>query len=49
MGTYMSLIVSGQVVGASPDSLNALNQGAKVWIPLVGLQLDDLSLQFLGG
>jgi len=27
---------SGQVVGASPDSLNALNKGAKYWIPLVG-------------
>jgi TonB-linked SusC/RagA family outer membrane protein len=27
---------SGQVVGASPDSLNRLNAGAKYWIPLVG-------------
>lgn len=25
-----------QVVGASPDSLNALNKGAKYWIPLAG-------------
>ena len=23
-------------MGASPDSLNALNKGAKLWIPLVG-------------
>jgi hypothetical protein len=28
--------VNGQVVGAPPDSLNALNHGAKTWIPLVG-------------
>ena len=27
---------SGQVVGASPDSLNRLNAGAKYWIPVVG-------------
>jgi hypothetical protein len=27
---------AGQVVGASPDSLNRLNAGAKYWIPLVG-------------
>jgi TonB-linked SusC/RagA family outer membrane protein len=33
---YEGLNSSGQVVGASPDSLNALNKGAKVWLPLVG-------------
>ncbi|HLZ86025.1 MAG TPA: TonB-dependent receptor, partial [Puia sp.] len=27
---------TGQVVGASPDSLNRLNAGAKYWIPIVG-------------
>ncbi|MDP4246550.1 MAG: TonB-dependent receptor [Bacteroidota bacterium] len=35
-GVAYESLVSGQVVGASPDSLNALNKGAKVWIPLVG-------------
>jgi hypothetical protein len=35
-GNVYESIVGGQVVGASPDSLNALNKGAKVWIPLVG-------------
>jgi len=33
---YEGLNSSGQVVGASPDSLNRLNAGAKYWIPLVG-------------
>ncbi|HEY4107945.1 TonB-dependent receptor [Puia sp.] len=33
---YEGLNSSGQVVGASPDSLNRLNGGAKYWIPLVG-------------
>jgi hypothetical protein len=33
---YEGLNSSGQVVGVSPDSLNALNKGAKYWIPLVG-------------
>jgi TonB-linked SusC/RagA family outer membrane protein len=33
---YEGLNASGQVVGASPDSLNRLNAGAKYWIPLVG-------------
>lgn len=35
-GNAYESLVGGQVVGASPDSLNALNKGAKVWIPLVG-------------
>ena len=35
-GIAYESIVGGQVVGASPDSLNALNKGAKYWIPLVG-------------
>jgi TonB-linked SusC/RagA family outer membrane protein len=35
-GYAFESIVGGQVVGASPDSLNALNAGAKYWIPLVG-------------
>ena len=35
-GNVVESVVNGQVVGASPDSLNALNRGAKVWIPLVG-------------
>jgi TonB-linked SusC/RagA family outer membrane protein len=35
-GNVYESIVGGQVVGAPPDSLNALNKGAKVWIPLVG-------------
>lgn len=33
---YEGLNSTGQVVGASPDSLNALNKGAKIWMPLVG-------------
>ena len=33
---YEQPVVGGQVVGASPDSLAALNKGAKYWIPLVG-------------
>jgi TonB-linked SusC/RagA family outer membrane protein len=35
-GVAYESLVGGQVVGASPDSLNALNKGAKYWIPLVG-------------
>jgi len=35
-GNVYEGLVNGQVVGASPDSLNALNKGAKYWIPLVG-------------
>lgn len=35
-GNAYESVVGGQVVGASPDSLNALNAGAKYWIPLVG-------------
>jgi TonB-dependent starch-binding outer membrane protein SusC len=35
-GNVYESIVNGQIVGASPDSLNALNKGAKTWIPLVG-------------
>lgn len=35
-GNAYESVVSGQVVGASPDSLAALNKGAKLWIPLVG-------------
>ncbi|HVS98871.1 MAG TPA: TonB-dependent receptor [Puia sp.] len=35
-GNPYESVVSGQVVGASPDSLAALNKGAKYWIPLVG-------------
>jgi hypothetical protein len=33
---YEGLSAGGQVVGASPDSMAALNKGAKLWIPLVG-------------
>ena len=33
---YETISGTGQVVGASPDSLNALNKGAKMWIPGVG-------------
>jgi len=36
---------TGQVVGASPDSLNALNAGAKYWIPLVGSSATTFSPQ----
>ena len=35
-GNNYEQLVGGQVVGASPDSLAALNKGAKLWIPLVG-------------
>jgi TonB-linked SusC/RagA family outer membrane protein len=35
-GNAYESLVGGQVVGASPDSLNALNKGAKIWIPIVG-------------
>ena len=35
-GNAYESIVGGQVVGASPDSLAALNKGAKYWIPVVG-------------
>lgn len=35
-GHVYEQLVGGQVVGASPDSLAALNKGAKYWIPLVG-------------
>jgi len=35
-GNAYETVVNGQVVGASPDSLNALNKGAKIWIPVVG-------------
>ncbi|HXB95308.1 MAG TPA: SusC/RagA family TonB-linked outer membrane protein, partial [Puia sp.] len=35
-GNAYESLVGGQVVGASPDSLAALNKGAKYWIPLVG-------------
>ncbi len=35
-GNTVESLVNGQVVGASPDSLTALNKGAKLWIPLVG-------------
>ncbi len=33
---YESISGTGQVIGASPDSLNALNKGAKLWIPGTG-------------
>lgn len=35
-GNAYESVVGGQVVGASPDSLAALNKGARYWIPLVG-------------
>lgn len=35
-GNAYEQLVGGQVVGASPDSLAALNKGAKLWIPVVG-------------
>ena len=35
-GNAYESLVGGSVVGASPDSLNALNKNAKMWIPLVG-------------
>jgi len=35
-GNVYEQVVNGQVVGASPDSMAALNKGAKIWIPLVG-------------
>jgi hypothetical protein len=35
-GNTYEAVVNGQVVGASPDSLAALNKNAKLWIPLVG-------------
>ncbi|HEY4207479.1 MAG TPA: TonB-dependent receptor [Puia sp.] len=35
-GALYEQVVNGQVIGASPDSLNALNKNAKIWIPLVG-------------
>jgi hypothetical protein len=35
-GNAYESLVGGQVVGASPDSLAALNKGAKLWMPVVG-------------
>jgi TonB-linked SusC/RagA family outer membrane protein len=35
-GVVYEAIVNKQVVGASPDSLAALNKGARLWIPVVG-------------
>ncbi|HXD77773.1 MAG TPA: TonB-dependent receptor [Puia sp.] len=35
-GNVYESLVGGKVVGASPDSLNALNKSAKLWMPLVG-------------
>ena len=35
-GNAYEQLVAGKVVGASPDSLAALNKGAKIWIPVVG-------------
>ena len=35
-GNAYESVVGTSVVGASPDSLNALNAGAKYWIPVVG-------------
>jgi TonB-linked SusC/RagA family outer membrane protein len=35
-GNAYEQVVGGQVVGASPDSLRALNKGARLWIPVVG-------------
>ena len=38
-------VSGGSVVGASPDSLNALNKGAKYWIPMVGASATTFSPQ----
>jgi TonB-linked SusC/RagA family outer membrane protein len=35
-GVTYEQLVNGKVVGASPDSLNALNKNANIWTPLVG-------------
>jgi hypothetical protein len=35
-GNVYEGVSGGSVVGASPDSLNALNKNAKIWIPQVG-------------
>jgi TonB-linked SusC/RagA family outer membrane protein len=35
-GNVYESVQNGAISGASPDSLNALNKGAKLWIPLVG-------------
>ena len=44
-GVVYEQLVNGQVVGASPDSLNALNKGAKLWTPLVGSSSTSFSPQ----
>jgi TonB-linked SusC/RagA family outer membrane protein len=44
-GVVYESLVNGQVVGASPDSLNALNKGAKLWVPLVGSSSTSFSPQ----
>ena len=44
-GNVYEQVVGSQVVGASPDSLNALNKNAKIWIPLVGASAASFSPQ----
>ena len=44
-GNVYEGIVNGAVVGASPDSLAALNKGAKMWIPVVGSSSTTFSPQ----
>jgi TonB-linked SusC/RagA family outer membrane protein len=44
-GVVYEQLVKGQVVGASPDSLTALNKNAKLWMPLVGASASSFSPQ----
>lgn len=44
-GALYEQVVNGKVIGASPDSLNALNKNANVWIPLVGASSASFSPQ----
>ena len=44
-GVVYEQLVKGQVVGASPDSLAALNKNAKLWMPLVGASASSFSPQ----
>jgi TonB-linked SusC/RagA family outer membrane protein len=44
-GNSLEAVSGTSVVGASPDSLNALNKGAKYWIPMVGASATTFSPQ----
>jgi hypothetical protein len=44
-GVSYESVSGNSAVGASPDSLNALNKGAKYWIPVVGASATTFSPQ----